>query len=125
MRLPDDVCKVDARAIAKELDAGIQSSVDLRPCLNSVLASDPRYETYSAAMSKASAERDRGAWLDAYGAFYREVLGPEQTKFWKSVNENLSPNGLCRLKLNSSAEFPGIAANVEIVCEADDKTPVS
>ena len=123
--MTDNVCKADARAIAKELDAGVQSSVDIRPCLNSVIATDPRSETYTAAMSKAAAERNQGAWLDAYGAFYREVLGPEQTKFWNSVNENLSPNGLCRLKLNSSAEYPGIAANVEIVCDPDDKTPVS
>ena len=117
-----DVCNSDALAIAKELDAGIQSKVDIRPCLNAVIA-DPRYDAHTSAMKKAISVQDRDAWQKAYTKFYHEVLGPEQTKFWQSINEKLSPDGLCHLELVPSKENPDIADHVLISCE--DKRPMS
>jgi len=124
--LADDVCKADTKAIAKELDAGLQSSVDFRPCLNTSLPADPRYKQYVSEAETAKAEGNADAALNAYSKFYREVLGPAQTEFWRSVNQQLSPKGLCHLDLVMSQEFPKIAEHVEINCgHEEDSTPMS
>jgi hypothetical protein len=113
----DNVCKTDAKAIAKELDAGELSLVDLRPCVNSAVKADERYEKYATELNKAGAKGDHDAWFKTYGELYRDIVGPEQTKFWNSVNADLSPEGLCHLELVWSEEFPKIAEHVQIVCK--------
>jgi len=123
--LEGEICRADAKAIAKELDAGQQSAVELRPCLNEVVPQDPRYKSYVTALEAAKAKGDQEGALNAYSDFYRDVLGPAQTEFWRSVNKELNPKGLCHLELIPSKEFPGIADHVKITCEADESTPTS
>src|SRR5271170_2075790 len=110
--MADDVCKASIKAIARELDTG-DSEVDPRPCLNSLLAADERFDKYANSINMAASNNDRVAWSKAYSDYYRDMVGPKQTDFWKSVNNELSPKGLCHLELDWSKEFPGIAESTK------------
>jgi len=119
--MENEICRATAQQIADELNAGIRSRVDPRPCIGSVIANDPRFGKYQAEGVKAHNSNDISGQLAAYEKIYTDIIGPAQTNFWKSIVQK-TPNGICKLGLNWSKEYPGIIDHVEITC---DSRPIS
>jgi hypothetical protein len=111
--MENEVCTATARDVANKLKVGAYTDVDPRPCVNNALSTDPRFNEYVAEGVKAHEVNSKEGQFSTYEKIYRDISGPAQTAFWKSIVQQ-SAGGLCQLRLSWSTEYPGIIDHVTI-----------